>query len=148
MASRISRVGFGLAVVTAFVCGLLFASGLDLTRFGFAQEVRIVDPEMADEVEVVLVHLPAEEGDSERDHAAQRPGHLPRPARLDEGERAGVDEAAGEQEAKVDAADPDLRALAAGGFDGAVERFPGLANGLMTRGGELVSQPVKEAFGL
>ncbi|MCL8493709.1 alanine dehydrogenase [Corynebacterium sp. B5-R-101] len=43
---------------------------------------------------------------------------------------------------------PYMRALAAGGFDGAVERFPGLANGLMTRGGELVSQPVKDAFGL
>lgn len=43
---------------------------------------------------------------------------------------------------------PYMRALAAGGFDGAVERFPGLTNGLMTRGGELVSQPVKEAFGL
>ena len=43
---------------------------------------------------------------------------------------------------------PYMRALAADGFDGAVERFPGLADGLMTRGGELVSQPVKDAFGL
>jgi serine protease Do len=38
MASRFSRARFGLALVTAFVFGLLFASGLDLTRFGFAQE--------------------------------------------------------------------------------------------------------------
>ncbi len=38
MASRFSRIRFGIAVVTAFVFGLLFASGLDLTRFGFAQE--------------------------------------------------------------------------------------------------------------
>ena len=38
MASRFSRARFGVAVVTAFVFGLLFASGLDLTRFGFAQD--------------------------------------------------------------------------------------------------------------
>src|SRR6476469_5611183 len=38
MATRFSRARFGVAVVTAFACGLLFASGLDLTRFGFAQE--------------------------------------------------------------------------------------------------------------
>jgi serine protease Do len=38
MASRFSRVRFGVAVAAAFVFGLLFASGLDLTRFGFAQE--------------------------------------------------------------------------------------------------------------
>jgi serine protease Do len=31
-------VRLGAAVVTAFVCGLLFASGFDLTRFGFAQD--------------------------------------------------------------------------------------------------------------
>ena len=43
---------------------------------------------------------------------------------------------------------PYMRALAAGGFDGAAARFPGLANGLMTRDGQLVSQPVKDAFGL
>jgi serine protease Do len=40
MASRFSRARFGAAVVTAFVCGLLFASGFDLTRFGFAQDGR------------------------------------------------------------------------------------------------------------
>ena len=38
MATRFSRARLGAAVVTAFVCGLLFASGFDLTRFGFAQE--------------------------------------------------------------------------------------------------------------
>lgn len=38
MASRFSRARLGAAVVTAFVCGLVFASGFDLTRFGFAQE--------------------------------------------------------------------------------------------------------------
>jgi serine protease Do len=38
MASRFSRSRFGAAVVTAFLCGLLFASGFDLTRFGFAQD--------------------------------------------------------------------------------------------------------------
>ena len=43
---------------------------------------------------------------------------------------------------------PYTRALAAGGYDAAVERFPGLAGGLMTRAGELVSQPVKDSFNL
>lgn len=38
MAIRYSRARLGAAVVTAFVCGLLFASGFDLTRFGFAQD--------------------------------------------------------------------------------------------------------------
>jgi serine protease Do len=38
MASRLSRARFGIVVATAFVCGLVFASGFDLTRFGFAQE--------------------------------------------------------------------------------------------------------------
>ena len=38
MASRTSRVGIAVAVVTAFASGLLFASGFDLTRFGFAQD--------------------------------------------------------------------------------------------------------------
>jgi serine protease Do len=38
MASRFSRARLGVAVVAAFVCGLVFASGFDLTRFGFAQE--------------------------------------------------------------------------------------------------------------
>jgi len=38
MATRFSRARLGAAVLTAFVCGLLFASSFDLTRFGFAQE--------------------------------------------------------------------------------------------------------------
>src|SRR5258705_629290 len=38
MASRFSRARFGVAIATAFVFGLLFAWGLYLTRFGFAQE--------------------------------------------------------------------------------------------------------------
>ena len=38
MATRSSRAAIGAAVVTAFICGLLFASGFDLTRFGFAQD--------------------------------------------------------------------------------------------------------------
>ena len=40
MASRLARVRIGAALAVAFVCGLLFASGMDLTRFGFAQEGR------------------------------------------------------------------------------------------------------------
>ena len=38
MATRTSRAAIGAAVVTAFISGLLFASGFDLTRFGFAQD--------------------------------------------------------------------------------------------------------------
>jgi serine protease Do len=38
MATRFSGARFAAAVVIAFACGLLFASGFDLTRFGFAQE--------------------------------------------------------------------------------------------------------------
>jgi serine protease Do len=38
MATRFSRVRLGAAVVTAFICGLLFASGFYLTRFSFAQD--------------------------------------------------------------------------------------------------------------
>ncbi|HEX4684769.1 MAG TPA: trypsin-like peptidase domain-containing protein [Gemmatimonadaceae bacterium] len=37
MNPRFSRARFGAAVVTAFICGLVFASGFDLTRFGWAQ---------------------------------------------------------------------------------------------------------------
>jgi len=37
MSIRYSRARFGAAVVVAFLCGLLFASGFDLTRFGWAQ---------------------------------------------------------------------------------------------------------------
>src|ERR1044071_706169 len=32
-----SRIGFGAALAVAFICGLIFASGLDLTRFSWAQ---------------------------------------------------------------------------------------------------------------
>ena len=38
MATISSRARLGAAVVVAFACGLLFASGFDLTRFGFAQD--------------------------------------------------------------------------------------------------------------
>src|SRR6476469_3876614 len=38
MQTRQSRARLGAAVVTAFLFGLLFASGFDLTRFGFAQD--------------------------------------------------------------------------------------------------------------
>ena len=37
MNPRYSRARFGAAVVTAFLCGLIFASGFDLTRFSWAQ---------------------------------------------------------------------------------------------------------------
>ena len=38
MATRTSRAPLAAAVVVAFICGLVFASGFDLTRFGFAQQ--------------------------------------------------------------------------------------------------------------
>ncbi|MEO5817571.1 MAG: trypsin-like peptidase domain-containing protein [Gemmatimonadaceae bacterium] len=38
MATHFSRARLGAAVVTAFACGLLFASSFDLTKFGFAQD--------------------------------------------------------------------------------------------------------------
>src|SRR3954469_15036413 len=38
MASPLTRVRFAAGVGAAFLCGLVFASGFDLTRFGFAQE--------------------------------------------------------------------------------------------------------------
>ena len=41
MATRYSRARLGAAVVTAFACGLLFASGFDLTSFGFAQDGKV-----------------------------------------------------------------------------------------------------------
>src|SRR3954464_2969611 len=33
-----SRLGFGAALAVAFACGLIFASGMDLTRFSWAQD--------------------------------------------------------------------------------------------------------------
>lgn len=41
---------------------------------------------------------------------------------------------------------PFVRAIADLGVDGATGRFPGLAPGVMTRGGRLVSEPVRRAF--
>jgi serine protease Do len=38
MASKLARARVGVAVVTAFVSGLVFASASDLTRFGWAQQ--------------------------------------------------------------------------------------------------------------
>src|SRR5881392_1663171 len=35
--SHFPRARFGAAVAVAFICGLVFASGFDLTRFGWAQ---------------------------------------------------------------------------------------------------------------
>src|SRR5829696_5503771 len=37
MANRYSRARFGAAIVVAFLCGLVFASGFDLTQFSWAQ---------------------------------------------------------------------------------------------------------------
>src|SRR5689334_5652712 len=38
MSSRtLARARFGVAVAIAFACGIVFASGFDLTRFGYAQ---------------------------------------------------------------------------------------------------------------
>jgi serine protease Do len=37
MPTRYSRARFGAAIVVAFFCGLIFASGFDLTRFSWAQ---------------------------------------------------------------------------------------------------------------
>jgi serine protease Do len=37
MATKYARARFAAGVVVAFVCGLVFASGFDLTRFGWAQ---------------------------------------------------------------------------------------------------------------
>jgi serine protease Do len=38
MSNRYYRARFGAAIVTAFLCGLVFASGFDLTHFGWAQQ--------------------------------------------------------------------------------------------------------------
>src|SRR6476646_9534503 len=37
MSNRFYRSRFGAAIVVAFFCGLVFASGFDLTHFGWAQ---------------------------------------------------------------------------------------------------------------
>ena len=41
---------------------------------------------------------------------------------------------------------PYIRAVANDNLDAAIERFPGLRSGVMTRGGKLVSEPVRQAF--
>src|SRR5688500_13767547 len=50
MSSKLARARVGVAVVTAFVCGLLFASAADLTRFGWAQQGRPTARPSAQEV--------------------------------------------------------------------------------------------------
>src|SRR5438034_5895310 len=37
MNTKYARARFGAAILVAFVCGLVFASGFDLTRFSWAQ---------------------------------------------------------------------------------------------------------------
>ena len=37
MSTKLSRARLGAAIAVAFLCGLIFASGFDLTRFGWAQ---------------------------------------------------------------------------------------------------------------
>src|SRR5712672_2441136 len=37
MSNRFYRARFGAAIVVAFLCGLVFASGFDLTHFSWAQ---------------------------------------------------------------------------------------------------------------
>ena len=41
---------------------------------------------------------------------------------------------------------PYIRAVAKDDLDAAIKRFPGLEGGVMTRGGRLVSEPVRKAF--
>ena len=41
---------------------------------------------------------------------------------------------------------PYIRAVANDSLDAAIKRFPGLEGGVMTRGGRLVSEPVRKAF--
>ncbi|MBK4141365.1 alanine dehydrogenase [Corynebacterium macginleyi] len=41
---------------------------------------------------------------------------------------------------------PYIRAVAKDNLDAAIERFPGLRSGVMTRGGKLLSEPVRQAF--
>src|SRR5918992_18424 len=50
MSSKLARARFGVAIVTAFACGLLFASASDLTRFGWAQQGRPAARPSAQEV--------------------------------------------------------------------------------------------------
>jgi serine protease Do len=50
MSSKLARARLGVAVVTAFVCGFVFASATDLTRFGWAQQGRPAARPSAQEV--------------------------------------------------------------------------------------------------
>jgi serine protease Do len=50
MSSKLARARVGVAVVTAFVSGLVFASASDLTRFGWAQQGRTATRPSAQEV--------------------------------------------------------------------------------------------------
>ena len=50
MSRPFSRTRLAIAVVLAFACGVLFASGVDLTRFGYAQQGRDTSPPTAQEV--------------------------------------------------------------------------------------------------
>jgi serine protease Do len=50
MSSKLARARVGVAVVTAFVCGLVFASAADLTRFSWAQQGRPAAKPSAQEV--------------------------------------------------------------------------------------------------
>src|ERR687896_1983257 len=50
MSSKLARARVGVAVVTAFVCGLVFASAADLTRFSWAQQGRPAARPSAQEV--------------------------------------------------------------------------------------------------
>jgi serine protease Do len=47
MSRSFTRIRFGAAVVTAFVGGLVFASGFDFTRFGYAQQSGVVTKSVA-----------------------------------------------------------------------------------------------------
>jgi serine protease Do len=53
MSPSFARLRFGAAVVLAFVCGLVFASGFDLTRFGYAQQAGTLGKPTASQVKPV-----------------------------------------------------------------------------------------------
>ena len=51
MSNRYNRARLGAAVVVAFLCGLVFASGFDLTHFGWAQS-RVTAPTKASPAQI------------------------------------------------------------------------------------------------
>jgi serine protease Do len=59
MIMKSSRLGFGAALAVAFICGLIFASGLDLTKFSWAQS-RVVPTSQAAQVPTTAVASLAE----------------------------------------------------------------------------------------